>query len=501
MEKKHLSFRIELIEKDWKDLATIDKSDEFAREFCASFGLKISSGTWSGIELDSPRFPEFVAEAKNLIDSGIARFDGFCSLGFEYTDVSPWYQLYEGRSPQDAYHPNTCDNEVECKACKYSPNMHIDGIGGDSLIVSEKFKKVVEENGLKGIEFLWVKDIGRYKPCQQWYMPVIFNAVGRGIDHEWFDPSTIRGNGSFQPADREFRRGISRFYANQLKKDYSASPLEKEIISLFRPEYLTIFGCEQILKKYTPDTDFAFWWQMSDHKNPDSGRIYRGRTTYVSRRARDILIENKIAVDQQFRAIEVLDVLPPWAELLDGQAPLPMPYFSNFDISYETAKRNNGKERVIYDKKTKPEMKVTLKQALKLLLSVKRREPGDFSKPLKQFLAEENPLHLPINWIELLKKTNGGYLCDECELIPYDEIEACTTEKRVEGKENYEEYKDSYVVIAKSIDGDFYVLNIDQQKDTDCPVLRMTHEGHTPIEEWNGIAMFIYDMLVQREEG
>ena len=499
MEKKHLSFRIELTEIDHKDKESVNKSDEFAKKFCASFGLKTHSGTWSYIEIDNPRFPEFVAESQKLIHSSAARFDGFCSLGFEYTGESLWYQLFEGRTPQDAY-PIFNENDVECKACKYNPNMHTDGVGGASIIVSEKFKKVVEENNLTGIEFLWVKDVGRYKPYQQWYLPVILNPIGRGIDHEWFDPLATTVDAYYQPNNHEFRRGISRFDASQLKKDYPASSLEKEIISLFRPNILTIFGCEQVLKGFTPDTDFSFWWQFPDHKNPKRKTISRNRTTYVSKRARDILIENKIAVDQQFRTVKVLDALPPCAEMLDGKAPLPKPYFSNFEISYETAKQNNTKEWNTYAKKPKPEMKISLKKALNLLNSIKKNEPDDFLKPLKKNIAESNPLRLPSDWIELLRKTNGGYLCDECELIAYQEIEACTAEKRVEGTENHEEYKDSYIVVAKSIDGDFYVLSTELQKNNDCPVLRVTHEGYTPIEEWSNISMFIYDMLVQRNE-
>jgi hypothetical protein len=72
MVKKHLSFRIELTDKDWKNQVTIDKSDDFARQFCTSFGLKTFSGTWSNIGLDSPRIYEFVEEAKKLINSGVA---------------------------------------------------------------------------------------------------------------------------------------------------------------------------------------------------------------------------------------------------------------------------------------------------------------------------------------------------------------------------------------------------------------------------------------------
>lgn len=58
--------------------------------------------------------------------------------------------------------------------------------GGWEHYVSEAFRAAVEEEGLTGLEFLWVRDVGRFRAPQR-YEALPPAALGRGLDHPWFD--------------------------------------------------------------------------------------------------------------------------------------------------------------------------------------------------------------------------------------------------------------------------------------------------------------------------
>ncbi|MWC29860.1 SMI1/KNR4 family protein [Paenibacillus sp. MMS18-CY102] len=141
-----------------------------------------------------------------------------------------------------------------------------------------------------------------------------------------------------------------------------------------------------------------------------------------------------------------------------------------------------------------------MNQALALVNSEKRRRREDFCKRLSKKELNDNNFHIPTNWIELLKKTNGGCLSTECELVPLNDIQTFTREKLKEGKGFDEEYSDNRISIAVRGDGDWYDLVLIDDYSCDCPVFQVTHEGGGILREWENIASFIYDMIVEEVE-
>lgn len=497
MNKMRLIYNIEMNGINWRDEKDRKASDDFVRSFNESLGLKMYSGTWSSIDLESEIIDEFIEKANAFIKNGKAKFIGFCQLVIESEGESDWYRFYNDRCTNDAY--ISYKDYIECRAYKYKPNMHSDGVGGEGVIVSEKFKRVVESNNLKGVDFLWVKDTGRYKPLYQWYMPVIWSPIGRGIDHAWFNPDTMQGDASGQPTRFESRMGIHHYDNSQLKSKYNASPLIKSIISLFEPGGLTINSNEEYLNEYLPDTDFAFGWKEGDR---DSTLRYSGigrRTVYIRKYAKDILIANGVAYEEQFVPVIIHNSLPEGALKLDGHGDLPKPYFSPLNESYEQAVKLNMKEKMRYEKKEKPELKISMKDSLKLLRAIKRRNPEDFVKPIPSKSALVNPLGICEAWMDVLKITNGGFVQSEFEILPYDSIEDVTRDKLIIGKENYSDYKNTYIVIGKSICGDYYVYDSENTDKEKCEIIRITHEGSTPIGSWDEISTFIYEMIIERD--
>jgi hypothetical protein len=111
-------------------------------------------------------------------------FDHNCAYYQKFYGESDWYKFLPINSIETTEYQGSL---MSIKGAYIPPNVNI-GIGwAVRPFVSGKFKRVVEEHNLTGLEFLWCKDIGRYAPPQQVYMPVVLNFIGRGIDSPWVE--------------------------------------------------------------------------------------------------------------------------------------------------------------------------------------------------------------------------------------------------------------------------------------------------------------------------
>ena len=190
----------------------------------------------------------------------------------ENTDIE-WYELKSNNSISIVDYGEI----ITCKADKMSPNMHTASGWSYNIYISERFKQVVENSGLTGLDFVWLKDVGKFRAFQ-WFLPVIKKSIGRGIDHPWLDSKTLRGSGSFQPTDPKFRCGTYRFKASQIRKNTKLDDLHKDIVSLFDPEILTIMSFRRFLRDFIPNDDFAFTWNEGDRNRKLIWIIYPGQS-------------------------------------------------------------------------------------------------------------------------------------------------------------------------------------------------------------------------------
>ncbi len=502
MIREYLNFRIELVNP--KDE---NESDQFARDFVHSFGLKTYSGTWSGIYLDSPMFYDFLIRAKELINNRVARFAGFCSLSQLIEDEGDieWYVL----NAKNDLAIEDYDEIITCRADKMSPNVHTAHGIFYNVYVSEKFMNVVKENQLTGVDFVWIKDVGKFQ-ASQWYIPVVFSALGRGFDHPWFDSRTLRGTGSHQPLEPEFRCGTYKFEASQIKKDIIfEKSLYREIINLFDPEILSIISYRSFLRDFLPNTDFAFIWHSTDQERKrgnygvffqEKDGVYKQRELCISKRTKDILLKSNLITTNELEPIKICSTIPDGIEMLDGKALLPTPFYSCGYIDLDSVKKKLEKEWTSFISRTMPAKTITQRQALKYLLEAKKLRPEDFNKAVGKSELTKVRISLPVYWVEVLKKTNGGFLNYECTLVPLEQISEFSKEKQKYSEEVWEDYPQNLIHVAHSIDGDWYSLELAHESEIDCRVKRISHETCQLIREWDSIAMFIFDMLAEYSE-
>jgi hypothetical protein len=136
---------------------------------------------------------------------------------------------------------------MTCKAASIPANLEIAAGHATYTFVSEKFKKVVEENGLTGIEFLWCKDVGRFAPAKQWYMIVLQNYIGKGLDAPWVDIDSKELYESEKYNHHLGRISINnRFSAKALRKDAPIPLRLKRFLSMC--DKVTITFTERFLR-------------------------------------------------------------------------------------------------------------------------------------------------------------------------------------------------------------------------------------------------------------
>lgn len=471
-----------------------DESDAYSQEFIHSLGLKVESGCWSTVDLNLPVIYDFMREARARISKGEATFYGFCMLGQELldTDEAPgeWYQFTSSRKIE-------CDRDAHgidtCAAYKMPGNIHIASGPWYNQYVSEKFKTIVEKHQLTGIEFEWLKDTGKYRAAQ-WYIPIPEYPLGRGIDHPWFDPATLKGSNSKQPLHPTFRTGVWRFDLSQLKRYLQITdPIYQEIFDLFRLErknnssHLKIITPRIYFRTFLPTTDFAYNCHQED--NEANTNWPRARGFCFNRKTRDILLANRLIAENDLTMLQIVDIIPDGSCLLDEHKDLPGPLLTPEERQQHRPILMAEWERFIAV--NKPVHQATMREALKMLRQEKAACKEDYSRGARKVDLESSLPRLPDDWKAVLAISNGCQPNLECRLLPLAEIPSATRELAEAITAMYDDlpFNAPMITIGKAADGDTFTLVNDK-----C-VMRISHEGYTIIDNWDSIAMFIVDML------
>jgi hypothetical protein len=224
--------------------------------------------------------------------SANAEFIGFCSLQQTLRNDRDyeWYRLYGDHSLFEFTGDYTINGVRLESLTAYKVPQTEDLVHGVHLnsYVSERFKAFVEDSGFTGLDFLWLKDTGKYK-ARQWYDPIPQCPIGKGVDHPWFDPSKLEGSDSRQPNTEPYRTGVYHFSNAQLRHNAPIGAPTKRIVELFSDVALTIITSRRHLRRYLPATDFAFSWHQEDSVDKD-GRPLRQRDICVNLRAAKALL-------------------------------------------------------------------------------------------------------------------------------------------------------------------------------------------------------------------
>jgi SMI1 / KNR4 family (SUKH-1) len=433
----------------------------------------------------------------------------------EWFIIDPEYMGDFNESINDAFESWISDYRklLNVKADKIKPGVNVSGWTPETY-VSERFKEVVEKYRLTGIEFFWMKDMGKYR-ATQWYLPICHKFLGRGLDHPWIDIAKVikkgwmlldpRGRSGMDVADGELlRRGAA-----------TEEPLLKQLFPLIRSmERLkrapTCWFRGRYLRKYLPDTDFAYTIEDSHER---SLWISRRRGLAMNRKARDLLKANRLVSDNECKHLLIMDRAPKGVENLDKRYGPAEPLFSSEQLTLlRELEAKAWAQHVAYPK---PPRAPDLKRSLSLLRARKRQSPKDFAKPANAKSIEETGKTLsrkiPAAWQQVLRITNGGRIDKSplaaghaCIIMPLKDLPEWQKTESEYYRGIGAELPDSMLFIIHTEIGDSIWLDTAKQKsDGDCRVVLMSHETGEEERDWPTVAEFLEELLTetQDEEG
>lgn len=477
---------------------TRDNSEQYSKNFYRQLGLSCFSGCWSEIDFSSAKINDFISKARELIKKDKAGFIGFSRLSQKLEEKAvnenSWYKINAANSVFEF-----CDKEKYGQL--YLPTIKADKIFFNSNIahgefyniyISEKFKTVVEKYALTGLDFLWMIDKGKYR-ANQWYIPVAKKPIGKGVDHPWFDPETLKGSDSWQPREKEFRTGVYHFSSRQIRKNIQFNNTREEILSLFKDAGLTIIGTLKYLSKYLPDTDFAFNWQQAD--DAGNGKTSRQRGLCINHRTRTILLNEGLITNEELEPIEIIQDVSGHQIVLDDENIYPPPLYTDTELA--EIRKIVEKEFLKFKPIDKPEKEITLADTLRRFKEKKKFIPADFSKGIGISKIPAGLRELPDDYRGFLKISNGAQLNDECKLFSVEKIIEESLEKEKYQKNLNENFIENHAVIAEAVNGDWYVVDIRPKSIHYHKVLRISHEDTSPIYIWDNVIHFIHDQLTE----
>jgi hypothetical protein len=367
--------------------------------------------TWE-IDLDSPKLPELVRILERLHEQKSAWLswaDFEERLVDDAKTRAEWFLL----EPGDQSHLDRCflrqlkEEQIYPfgNAASAKPRMHVASWGPDSMLVSERFKGVVEKHRLIGLDFLWVRDTGRYQALQ-WYLPLTRECLGRGLGHPWYDLAKSPGEGP-DATDLRARHGeniATSLRGFTLRSDASfAGPVKDRLLKLavdMSKQRMFVNSYPRYLRQYLPRTDFAF--TLRDQQYDDE--IHRDRGMAVSRRARDVLVANRLVTLEKCIPVKVFDRAPKGVENLDRRCGKPEPLFSPEELARVRAEE--AKLWAEHLRHPKAPRVPNLGRSLSLLRSAKRGAPKSFPRPATPKAIAEvertGGIKIPAAWQKVL---------------------------------------------------------------------------------------------------
>jgi hypothetical protein len=484
-----------------------------------SLGARVTSRGDCEAELTPTRATELLKLLRRWRSEG-ARVNGF-GLNEELTDDDEtpveWFILDptgHNRGSDgfvsfawDLQEPILADDvHLKCRADRMKPGVHVTG-WSPLLYVSEHFKEVVEANQLTGIEFVWCRDVGKYL-APQWFLPVCGSCLGRGVDHPWIDTAKLSGVGD-QAIGPRGRHGQSSAFAEQYRRDAGPEdPVVKSLLRLLRPMELLkrppdFDSFPRFLRKYLPDTDFAF---TIEDMGGEGGYHARRRGLAMNRKARDVLKTNRIVTDDLCEPVMILNRCPKGVE--------------NLDRCYGPAERAFSTEQMvkIHDLETaawskhvanpKPRRIPDLARSLSLLRSRTRGAPKKFAKPATPAAISEAAktlgVEVPAAWQKVLRVCNGGRIeksalaADQaCLIIPAEKLAKSRMTQADYYREIGAELPTSFLVVMETEIGDSVWLDTARQNPGgNCPVILMSHGTGEEEREWLTVADFLEELLM-----
>jgi len=464
----------------------------------AELGLPIENRfTATVVDFSSPAFPELVRRLTNYRDAGLlypARGLLFVEPVEDTSKPFEWFHLKVQHSPirfRNTPHKSGQMLGFECRADTANTGQNAMLESGFSVVVSERFKELCDE--FTGIEFVWLKDVGRFQ-APQWYVPIAHAPVGARVDHPWFDPTK---RPPLVPAPHnKYRIGVQTFKKAEFRTGVSLGNSDADrMMSLFPAdrdmESVTILGPHIALRQFLPNVDFAYLWYPAG-----------GKELCITRRVRDKLLQAGIIKPDECVPIVVVDEPPPGAEVLDGRVEVPPPLLHG-DALVAT-KAEAAQAYAEHLRNPKPARCIDLDAALTMLREAMRKMPYVFESGASveelDSASAALPNGIPSAWRKVLQTANGFNLSvgDNYDVIPTSDLPKEHNELQMSARAGRTSFPTCLLHITTGSCGDWHSLDLSRlDSQGDCPVLQFDHETLQKQREWPVVGSFIEELVAE----
>ena len=365
--------------------------------------------------------------------------------------------------------------------------------------MSDRFKSAVQANGLRGLDFLWLIDAGRYAAPQQWWVPVPLHTIGRGLDDDWVDPARrcdgyARGgdasHGRFAFDALHLRLGV-QFGDAIVERLFALLPMERR-----KELHTTRFRRpERYLGAFLPDADFAYGWNGAHAHGTHPGPLY------LSRRAKTVLEAAGVLRNEECLAVLVLDDAPPGVLTHDEPGQTGAPHLRADVLSVRRSAAAEAWRR--HQEVTKPQYRRTLRDALGDLRLARKTATERFVRGASMArvaaATRDAPLPVPAGWLAMLRLTNGGAIGQDLEQWRLTSAEDLREDHLAEldiARHREPDFRADLLRVGSNAYGDTLWLDTSSvTAEGDRRVLQVSHETMEPVHEWPSVAGFIDELL------
>ncbi len=420
------------------------KEDDYtdAIDFMKSFGLKCDCVGWVDINLNCEEKLDLIEKISKKAHSKQYKLrcqhytKDYNGLDTKWLYFKPKYSVNDNWQWDDADY-GTCKIKGY-KLPKSCNAVYVVGL----VAVSQRFVKTCKQLNLTGVDFMWLKDNGKYSAMPYFYV----------IPEKPF----LRYTKEEMLIDETAMTSKQRMkFCKQV--DYDGSHIGRliELVDIFR-----YFSLPKLIdEKKAPETDFAFC----------------GDDVLIKSSAAQRLIEAGVLNENDLVPAVYFDENKHSLLIEKNTRKVYMPDF---------IKNSHQKAYAAWKSKEWPTFCPKENDALKLLRAAKNEKPSEYSRPLKKSIREDldNTKFKPL--LSYYKVCNGCYINDELEFLSFEEA---VSESKVFQVENLE--LSDAIVFATVINGDKFLLMKDGN------VVKYNHEDVYLSERWGNLEEFFYEQL------
>ena len=423
--------------------------------FVHSLGRKCDCVGWSELKPDDP-------DAEHILQqiAAFCKADGWTARGLytrEYADFeTDWFEIdgsYFKDDTKGDYEEIPARNGELLKTCSIKAYRELTvapKCWGSNLYVPERFYRVCRENSLTGLDFLWVKDVGKHA-AEQYFEVFGTHRISR-VAVAW-----------------DLRKG--KHDLRKLGPDGGWLPRLCEVFHNWTQ--INLPHC--YLKEDMPTDGIAYAYIPSSF---DCCGLYQ---VLVHKDVAQLLLREKALPAGILKPVPVLD------RVLSGYT---LYETSDYPRPTDALMRQSILDCEALQRKDRPLWSVPEKEALKILRNAKKERKEDFGKKLPKAKMEALAETSYAPMLPYYAVSDGGPLSDEYRLLSVAESRLKTEEfyQALEKEELLEE-KPEGIVICTCANGDRVLLLHDGS------VIRFSHEAPEVCAQWPSLPQFMVDAL------